>query len=188
MDQTKSTDYKSATMNPIFNEMLFFEFQNLRTQDLETAMIQVNLLDHDMVGANNMLGSFTVDISYIYRMNKDHELYRMWVAVTDPTDETQAINGYLKLTINVLGPGDKPPVHDPSKNLLDKNDNGVNELFTPSRVQLQGHIIKYTIFRAEHLAPLDLESNNLDPYVKISFAGTKSESKAFKKTRNPEFN
>ena len=50
-------------------------------------------------------------------MNKDHELYRMWVAMTDTTDETQAVNGYLKITINVLGPGDKPPVHDPLKNL-----------------------------------------------------------------------
>ena len=42
-------------------------------------------------------------------MNKDHELYRMWVAMTDITDETQGINGFLKISINVLGPGDKPP-------------------------------------------------------------------------------
>lgn len=57
-------------MNPVFNEMLFFEFSKLRPVDLETAMIQIILLDHDFVGSNNILGKFTVDASYIYRMNK----------------------------------------------------------------------------------------------------------------------
>lgn len=94
----------------------------------------------------------------------------------------------MKLSINVLGPGDKPPVHDPSKNLKDKNDNGVMKLFTPGRVKLTGHVIKFSVFRAEHLAPLDLNSNSVDPYVKVSFAGSKAESKTIYKDRNPEFN
>jgi hypothetical protein len=87
-----------------------------------------------------------------------------------------------------LGPGDKPPVHDPTKNLKDKNDNGMNELFTPSRVQMKGHLITFTVYRAEHLAPLDLETNLVDPYVKVAYAGAKAESKTIFKKRNPEFN
>ena len=75
-------------MSPIFNELLFFEFNNMKTEDLETAMIKVSLMDHDFIGSNNMIGSFTVDMSYIYKMNKDHELYKMWVALTDMNDET----------------------------------------------------------------------------------------------------
>lgn len=35
-----------------------------------------------------------------------------------------------------MGPGDKPPVHDPSKGLKDKEDNGANKLFVPGRVKL----------------------------------------------------
>ena len=80
-------------------------------------MIKISLLDHDFIGSNNLIGQFTVDLSYIYKMNKDHELYKMWIAMTDISDETQAINGFIKVSINVLGPGDKPPVHDPSKGL-----------------------------------------------------------------------
>ena len=68
-------------------------------------------------------------------MNKDHELYRMWVAITDPNDETQSVNAFLKITINVLGPGDKPPVHDPLKDLKNVNDNGKPKLFTPGRIK-----------------------------------------------------
>jgi len=80
----------------------------------------------------------------------------MWVAMTDTADETQGINAFLKLSICVLGPGDKPPVHDPSKDLKDRNNNGAIRLFTPGRVKMTGHIIKFGIYRAEHLAPLDL--------------------------------
>jgi FerI (NUC094) domain/C2 domain len=56
--------------------------------DLETGMLKISLLDHDTFGSNNMIGSFTCDVSYIYKMNKDHELYRMWIAMTDMNDET----------------------------------------------------------------------------------------------------
>lgn len=79
-------------------------------------------------------------------------------------------------------------MHDPTKDLKDVNNNGVSKLFTPGRVKMTGHMIKFQIFRAEHLAPLDLIENLLDPYVKISFAGTKAETKVISKDRNPEFN
>jgi Ca2+-dependent lipid-binding protein len=192
MGETKTTDYKKATASPIFNEQLFYEFTGKSIDDLETGMIKIRLMDHDFIGSNNLLGTFTVDVSFIYKMNTDHELYRMWVAMTDPNDETQAINAFLKISINVLGPGDKPPVHDPSKGLKDKEDSGVTKLFTPGRVKMAGHIVKICIYRCEHLAPLDFESigvdPSLDPYVKVSFAGSKAVSKYIKKNRNPEFN
>jgi Ca2+-dependent lipid-binding protein len=79
-------------------------------------------------------------------------------------------------------------VHDPTKGLINKTDNDVNRLFSPGRVQLTGHLITFKVFRAEHLAPLDIGSNSIDAYVKISFAGNKAESKAVKSNRNPEFN
>jgi hypothetical protein len=49
--------------------MLFFEFDGLKINDLETGMIELTLLDHESLGANNVLGTFSVDIAYIYRMN-----------------------------------------------------------------------------------------------------------------------
>jgi dysferlin len=148
-------------------------------------MIKISLMDHDFIGSNNLIGTFTVDVSYIYKMNQNHELYKMWVTMSDMSDETQAINAFVKISINVLGPGDKPPVHDPSKDLNNKNDNGVTRLFTPGRAKMTGHIVKFGIYRAEHLAPLDLELNSVDPYLKIAFAGQKAETKTCKGERNP---
>lgn len=36
---------------------------------------------------------------------------RQWVALTDITDEREGIQGYLKLSIVVLGPDDEQKVH-----------------------------------------------------------------------------
>jgi hypothetical protein len=60
----------------------------MKAWDIESGMITLNLLDHDNLRSNNFLGSFSVDIAYIYRLNKNHEIYRVWVAMTDPQDET----------------------------------------------------------------------------------------------------
>src|SRR5689334_2721713 len=122
-------------------------------------MIKISLMDHDFIGSNNLLGTFNVDVSYIYKMNKDHELFKMWLVMIDMTDETQSINAFLKVSINVLGPGDKPPIHDPSKDLKNKDDAGVSKLFTPGRVKMSGHIVKLSIYKCENLAPVDLNDN-----------------------------
>jgi dysferlin len=104
-------------------------------------MVELTLMDHETFGSDKVLGTFSVDLAYVYRMNKHHELYRMWIAMTDPAEFDQKVTGFLRVTINVLGPGDKPPFHDPSKNLKNKNDNGVNELFMPSRIKMTPHLI-----------------------------------------------
>jgi len=167
--------------------MLFFEYHDMKLNELETGMIELTLLDHESLSTDNVLGTFSVDIAHIYSMNEHHELYRMWIAMTDPCDEDQEISGYLRVSINVLGPGDKPPFHDPAKNLKNKNDHGINELFMPSRIKLTPHLIKFNVYRAENLAAIDQPSLDLKPYVKISFAGKMAESKV-EKSRNPTFN
>ena len=77
--------------------------------------ISLTIYDRNAITANTHIGKFTVDVSYIYQMNMDHELYRRWVALVDTTDATEGIKGYMKITINVLGPQDRPKIHDETK-------------------------------------------------------------------------
>jgi len=56
LSQVKTTKYKPASLSPIFNEVLFFEYTNLSSDDLVTAMIKIMLLDHDFIGSNNQIG------------------------------------------------------------------------------------------------------------------------------------
>ena len=61
---------------------------------------------------NTMIGSFATDATSVY-FQKDHEMYRKWVALMDDEDpDDTGVQGYLKLSIQILGPGDKLKVHD----------------------------------------------------------------------------
>jgi hypothetical protein len=54
---------------------------------LEGGMINIKLLDHSSFARDQVLGTFTVDISYIYKLDEFHEVYRVWVPLTDSLDE-----------------------------------------------------------------------------------------------------
>ena len=42
-------------------------------------------------------------------------MYHQWVGIADPLNEKdKGIQGYLKLSVTVLGPGDKLYIHDPA--------------------------------------------------------------------------
>ena len=146
------------------------------------------MYDHNIFTSNDFIGKFTVDAAYIYQLNSDHELYRKWVVLTDTTDVTEGVRGYLRVTINVLGPGDRPPVHDERKDLKIKDDAGENHIFSPGHIDKTWYLMKFNLYRAEHLPPLDLYNNKLDPYLSIAFAGVNIKSNYISDNRNPEFN
>ena len=58
-----------------------------------------------------MIGAFAVDATTVYTANKDHELYRRWVPLMDDEDaDDVGVQGYLKISISIVGPGDKMKV------------------------------------------------------------------------------
>ena len=184
----KTTEYANDTLWPIFNETLYFEFANVSTIELQQTVIEISLYDHNTLATNSFLGKFTVDAAFIYQMNSDHELYRKWVILSDTTDSTEGVKGYLRVTINVLGPGDRPPVHNEKKDLKIKNDPGESNIFSPGHIDKTGYLLKFNLYRAEHLPPMDLYNNKIDPYLSISFAGVNILSSVINDERNPEFN
>jgi hypothetical protein len=121
-------------------------------------------------------------------MNSDHELYRKWVILTDTTDATEGVKGYLRVSINVLGPGDRPPVHNEQKDVKNREDDGESNIFSPGHITKKGLLLSFNLYRAEHLPPTDLYNNKTDAYLKISFAGIGICSKEIQDDRNPEWN
>lgn len=43
-------------------------------------------------------------VSYVYEA-KGHEVWKAWVALADPTDKHEGVQGYLLLSVVALGPG-----------------------------------------------------------------------------------
>nr|XP_058962380.1 myoferlin-like [Pocillopora verrucosa] len=109
--------------------------------------------------------------------------------------------GYLKATVTVLGPGDKPP---PLSKLAgeDGSDDIEANLLRPAGVGLQDAVFTFKVYRAEDLPQMDTavmqgvkkffnmqqeDEKLVDPYVLFQFCGKENRTSVKYKTDCPEF-
>ena len=151
--QKKYTKPKKKTLSPLFNEVFFFRLKNLDKEQLETMTIKFTVLDKNSWAVkDSIMGAYELDITSVY-FSLNHELFQIWLTLTDPTDTREGIMGYLKVSLECLGPEDEPNVHDVT---TDKNpDLAKEKSFFSSKVKQEGHVVEMQVYRAEALAPMD---------------------------------
>ena len=132
-DTKKSTKVLRETKNPIYDQILYFDFK-LESDELSKGRATVTVYDANRILRNEQIGSFEFDLSEIY-YRKGHEIYHQWVALTnteimfeqnDEDDDKMEINkgieGYLRCSVVVLGPNDEQIIHNDADNW--KNSGG----------------------------------------------------------------
>lgn len=191
LSQRQHTMVKQKQLSCVFDEYLYFNFKNLDKDAIQQGSIKVSVLDADgprflarkdgTSRLDDQIGFFVVDIPYVY-FQPDHEIHRKWVALVGNTkNNSDSIQGYLLLSIVVLGPGDKLKLHDPSeekKSIMDQDVSSkkdINSLvLIPPRVSQKLHYLVVTVYLAEDLPDMDrsmLRSGGIDAYVRVYFAG-----------------
>ena len=104
----KNTKTKNSTNSPYWDEVFFFNF-NSSPSELFNEFIEFEVFDASSMLRNALIGSFKLDIGYIAD-EPFHSLLCKWLLLADSEDAASGAKGYLKVTINVLGPGDEVPV------------------------------------------------------------------------------
>ena len=90
----------------------------------------------------------------------DHQFVHKWVLLTDPEDKESGAKGYVKISISILGPGDKlkiPPKSSSTDDLVDIESN----LLRPAGVQLQPATYTVKIYKAEDVPKSKFWARNL---------------------------
>lgn len=105
----------------------------MKKAQLSSATITVAAIDrkNPLLG-NKIIGSYELDLSSVY-FSLHHELYRTYLALSDPTDEREGTMGYVLCNIMVLGPNDEPFVHDVATEK--KADATKGATLTPKKIQ-----------------------------------------------------
>ena len=86
--------------------MLYFNF-NERPKDLFDKVIELKVLNSKVLILESLIGSFKFDVGMVYD-EPDHCFIHKWLLLTDPDDPSAGAKGYLKFSINVIGPGEDP--------------------------------------------------------------------------------
>lgn len=104
----KQTKIQKGTNQPYFNEVFFFNL-NMSEAELCDEMIEFEVCNSRTLRSDMKIGTFKMDIGYIYSQAK-HSINRKWLLLSDDDDRMAGAKGYLKVTVNILGPGDEAPV------------------------------------------------------------------------------
>lgn len=107
-DTQKHTKTMKSTNSPFWDEVFFFNF-NAAPADLFDQLIEFQVYNSTGYLRDALIGSFKIDIGFIYDQ-QFHSLITKWLLLSDAEDSMSGAKGYLKVTINVLGPGDEVPV------------------------------------------------------------------------------
>lgn len=91
--------------------------------------------------------------------------------------------GFVKATIEVLGPHDEPYIADE-----DEEDSASEKTIISPKIRSKGHLIVAEIFRAESLIPININTRKLDSYVTVKYGGNSVELEEVEGSANPTFN
>ena len=201
--QTKSTSSVDSSINPVWDEILTFYFK-MKPEELFNTMLLIKVVNSKFVIMENLIGSFQMDIGIVYD-EVDHGFVQRWLLLTNMSDPSAGPKGYLKLSLQLIGPGDSPaplPPYDPGASYKDDIE---GNLLRPAGINLQPATFKIRIFKAEDVPQMDpayletvkktfdkswsTEAKNLvDPYVSVSYSGHTVSTGVRWKTCNPDWN
>ncbi len=177
LGQKKHTKAFSNRTSAVWDETLFFNFSKLEKEQIEEAMVTVSVYDADTFSRDDLIGSYSFDASYVY-FQKHHEVHNQWVGITDPTNaDDTGVQGYLKLSVAVLGPGEKRHQYDPKEEAemaaKEKQQGVQSMLLMPPQIERQLKFLVITIHAADNLPAMDSDTifskAGIDAYVEAVF-------------------
>jgi len=187
-------------LSAVYDERFIINIRDLDKEVFDAGQIKCTVMDADFGSRNDMIGAFVVDASRIY-CSKGHEMYRKWVGLFDDTDlNDNGVQGYLKLSITIIGPGDKMKVHDEESDKKEEAEReareGVTDVMMPPSIERETLYLVTTVYRAEYLPVMDqgtFSTHGIDAYFQVECGTAKMKTKVRhlegdRSALNPEFN
>eukprot|EP00741_Cyanophora_paradoxa_P012171 tig00020603_g11759.t1 len=193
--QRQKTAVRQSTLNTIWDELLVYDHIEVdEPQELERGKIKIFVKDKDSIGTDVDIGACDIDISYVYRQPK-HLICQRWIPLVDPNAYTARIQGWLKVSCAIMGPGD-PQQIDVSPAQTDVNDlgNGYYLWRSPKPPKnFSCYLLRVNIAKAEYLPQMDFSfttrpKDSVDAFVRVSFGGVANRKTAVVSSCNPVWN
>ncbi|KAK1942894.1 Dysferlin [Phytophthora citrophthora] len=170
--EKQQTAVKKQVLSCFWDDLLIFPFRNLDKAEVEMGYVRLSVMDANTLQRAELIGAAQFDVSYIYSQ-ANHQLANVWIGLTDITNTTnQGIQGYLRASVSIIGPGDK--LVPPPSPFGEGASTDMNDVIMPPSVTQHVRFLGAIIHVAEHLPPMDVAvvgRGGLDAYVKGAIAG-----------------
>lgn len=168
----RSTDTQPNTNNAVWDQVFLFDSVNLREEEFAAEKLSFNVLNKNDFVRNRLIGSYEFSLGNIYRQ-KNHQYYRQWVPLTLP-EKPENEEGYLLVTVYVLGPDDPTPVGSGKDSESDQQ-----VLSFPSIGDRRTFVLNVLVYRgADILATQEKDKSSLKPFISARFNGNTLQTQA----------
>ncbi|KAM3144321.1 hypothetical protein pb186bvf_003485 [Paramecium bursaria] len=183
----------SPTCTTLWNEHFHFTQRFAEGRLLNSCQIKFTVLDHKLFGSDAIIGIYDLDFSTVY-LQENHALLHKWVGLINPQKDFNQITGFIKISINIVGEGDKQTtlcqeneieVRSKIDQGKDQNIFGDGNLLLPPHIQARGQQLKITLLRAEKLIRMDNLLGSIDPFVIFEVGGLQINTDKIDKNQNP---
>ncbi|KAM6955134.1 fer-1-like protein 6 [Lycodopsis pacificus] len=197
-DEKKQTSVKEATNAPFYNEYFVFEFF-VHKEFFFDKVIKLTVMHSKMLGKSFSVGSFKLDVWTVHRQ-PGHRFTNKWAMLTNPSDISTGVKGYVKCDISVSAKGDATQPGPKSSDAAEEiNKNLLIPEGYPSERPWARYFVK--VYRAEGLprsnsgmmanvtkAFIGGDTALIDPYVVVGFFKQEGRTSTQKSTAEPEWN
>lgn len=111
----QSTDVIYESLNPAWNQNFTFQGLMLSENEIQTSELEFAAYSKNRFFGNDLIGKFAINLSTLYK-NKNHEYFNAWLVLVNEQSPNDP-QGYLLINAFIIGPGDRPPVHDANENV-----------------------------------------------------------------------
>jgi hypothetical protein len=173
MGDKQHTMVKTQTRSCVWDHLFFFSLHDVDRERLEAGLVKISVFDADKMSRDDLIGTCEFDCLDVYQQVDakgavTHQVFEQWVVLVDSSDiGASGVQGYLKLSITVIGPNDPMPVHK-TPNPRDVLDERV--AIVPPQIKSKVNFLVATIYKAEGLPEMDM-NHTCDPYVQVDIGG-----------------
>ena len=198
-DQKQSTEVKDQCLSAVFDDLFIFNQKDVDKDEMEDMQVRIAVMDADGMSRNDLIGVYVCDLSWVY-FRQNHELYRTWVGLVNDEEPEKytGVQGYCKISIQVVGPKDKLVVHNEKedkkkeKQLEAQNAGGLSgPVIMPAALRPETMWLCCTVWRSEYMPAVDVLTGGIDACFKIKFGdkkGTQTKTKSIKANARDKLN
>jgi len=188
----QDTDIRRNQISATWDQVFMFQDITMTLEEFEKEIILLEVYDANTFVRNELIGQFVFGLSKVRNMPGPyrHQAFDKWVILTNPEDPAEE-QGYLRVTVTVLGPGDVPPSHERAEDfVLARSQRAPKEekILSAPNVKRRGYSFAVKVFRAEFLPITDTWNKTCDPFVVVRFNGVVSRTPHARQTVSPNWN
>lgn len=148
----------------------------------EKFTFQIN--DYQFFGSNALIGEVEIALAPIYFAD-NHSLLHQWAALTNSHRENRNdIQGFIKFSANLVGPGDQVSKLEAEIVKEDKNSQKIPVIYSPE-VQTKTFQIRIGLLKGENFVKMDNFGGSIDSYIVFKFGSSSFKTEAIKNNQNP---